>query len=236
MKDYSKAKIYKIVCNISGLVYFGSTCEPTLARRLAKHVGNYKVWRKDNSKTSYITSYKVIEGGNYDIILVEEVKCETQDQLHARERFYIESMECVNIVIPTRTMAEYCKKYRVEHDDELKQKKHNFYEKNKNTILIKQKEYRQQHKNEISIKEKEYRENHKEELCLKQKQYRDKNKEELKAKKGAICSCICGKTYTHSMKARHERTQYHQNYLNSETEINDDNLPCSLDGLELERN
>ena len=36
MPDYSKGKIYKIVCNVTGLVYVGSTCEPTLARRLAK--------------------------------------------------------------------------------------------------------------------------------------------------------------------------------------------------------
>ena len=42
MIDYSKGKIYKIVCNNTGLIYIGSTCEPTLARRLAKHVGNYK--------------------------------------------------------------------------------------------------------------------------------------------------------------------------------------------------
>ena len=133
MKDYSRGKIYKIVCNISGLVYIGSTCEPTLARRLAKHVGNYKIWRNDNNKTLYMTSYKVIEGNNYDIILIEEVICESRDQLRARERYHIESIVCVNKVIPTRTTKEYKAIYRDEHKDEIK-------------------DYRDKHKEEIYAK------------------------------------------------------------------------------------
>jgi hypothetical protein len=70
MTDYQKGKIYRIVCNITGLTYYGSTCEPTLARRLAKHVGNYKRF-KDGKEESYMTSYKVLEGGDYTIVLVE---------------------------------------------------------------------------------------------------------------------------------------------------------------------
>jgi len=189
MKDYSKAKIYKIVCNISGLVYVGSTCEPTLARRLAKHVGCYKSWKKETYH--FVTSFKVIEGGNYDIVLLEEVKCETKDQLYARERYYIESLDCVNKIIPTRTQKESTKLYREEHQEYFKKYS---------------------------------------------KKYREEHNDELKAKKNLGCSCICGKTYTNCHKSRHERTPYHQNYLKSQNEINDDNLPCSLDGLELESN
>ena len=178
MKDYSKAKIYKIVCNISGLVYVGSTCEPTLARRLAKHVGNYKIWSRDNSKTSYMTSYKILEGNDYDIVLIEEVQCETQDQLHARERFYIESMECVNIVIPHRKNQERCKKYREEHKEEIK---------------------------------------------LKKKEYHEEHKEEIKSRRGAVINCQCTKQHTLQNKARHEKSEYHQNYFKSHNEVNGDN-------------
>ncbi len=55
MPDYKLGKIYKIVCNITGKVYYGSTCEPTLARRLAKHAGNYKRWSQGKNE-SYVTS------------------------------------------------------------------------------------------------------------------------------------------------------------------------------------
>ena len=36
MVNYQLGKIYKIVDNTNGNIYIGSTCEPTLARRLAK--------------------------------------------------------------------------------------------------------------------------------------------------------------------------------------------------------
>ncbi len=52
MPDYSKGKIYKIVCNTTGLVYIGSTCEPTLARRLAGHRGAYNAFLKGKCKKS----------------------------------------------------------------------------------------------------------------------------------------------------------------------------------------
>ena len=38
VKNFQEAKIYRIVCNVTGLQYYGATCEPTLARRLSKHV------------------------------------------------------------------------------------------------------------------------------------------------------------------------------------------------------
>ena len=119
MKDYSKAKIYKIVCNDTGLIYIGSTCEPTLARRLAKHVGNYREWER--GKHNYITSFKIIEGNNYDILLLEDCVCETQDQLRARERYYIETIQCVNKNIPNRTNKEY-KETHKENYKEFKKK------------------------------------------------------------------------------------------------------------------
>ena len=42
MVNYELGKIYIIESNVSGDVYIGSTCEPTLARRLAGHVIDYK--------------------------------------------------------------------------------------------------------------------------------------------------------------------------------------------------
>ena len=41
MPDYSKGKIYIIVDNTNNTVYIGSTCEPTLAHRLAQHKKDY---------------------------------------------------------------------------------------------------------------------------------------------------------------------------------------------------
>ena len=55
MVNYQQGIVYKIVAN--GQTYIGSTCEPTLARRLARHKGSYKSWLRGNKRTSYIESY-----------------------------------------------------------------------------------------------------------------------------------------------------------------------------------
>jgi hypothetical protein len=38
MVNYELAKIYKIVCNKTGMVYIGSTCQRLLSQRLSGHV------------------------------------------------------------------------------------------------------------------------------------------------------------------------------------------------------
>ena len=65
MPNYQDGKIYKIVCNITDECYIGSTTEPTLARRLAGHVNNYKVWK--SGKCNKTTSFDIIDKGDYKI-------------------------------------------------------------------------------------------------------------------------------------------------------------------------
>jgi hypothetical protein len=94
MVNYELGKIYKIVCNITGKAYIGSTCEQTLAKRLTKHVRNYRSYLK--GKYHYVTSFKILENEDYDIILLENYPCNCKDELCARERYHQDTMECVN--------------------------------------------------------------------------------------------------------------------------------------------
>jgi hypothetical protein len=117
MVNYSQAKIYKIIDNTNGNIYVGSTCEPTLARRLAGHVSNYKQYL--NGKSHFVTSYEIIKNEDYDIILIENVKCDSKDQLKARERNYVESLDCINKCIPSRTKKEY----KQDNHEKIKEQK-----------------------------------------------------------------------------------------------------------------
>eukprot|EP01050_Picozoa_sp_SAG11_P033001 SAG11_NODE_10994_length_790_cov_20.005789_1_plen_184_part_00 len=121
MVNYNNGKVYKIVCNVTGLIYVGSTTNQFLSRRLLQHLNNYK--RYLNGKRRYITSFKILENNDYDIILLELVNCENKDELHKRERHYIETLDCVNQQIPYRTKAEYKayhKQYRIDHVEQRK--------------------------------------------------------------------------------------------------------------------
>lgn len=147
---YSKGKVYKIVCNTTGLQYIGSTCEPTLARRLAEHKKQYVRYLKGYN--NYITSYKVLENNNYEIVLIENCSCETKDQLYSRERFYIENNECVNLNIPNRKKKEYSKIYYEENKDRLIEYQKKYFEDNKDKLDEYIKQYRKQYRNKMNEK------------------------------------------------------------------------------------
>ena len=124
MVQYSLAKVYKIVCNVTGDIYIGSSCQ-SLALRLATHK-HYQ-----NSCRSRI----IIDRGNYDMILIEECPCQNKDQLHARERYHIDNSICINKKKPlteserenyrnnyNKDHKEYFKKWRVDHPNYMKEK------------------------------------------------------------------------------------------------------------------
>ena len=172
MVNYQNGKIYKLVCNSTGLVYFGSTCENTLARRLAGHTKDYKRGIK-------ISSTKIIENGNYGIFLVETYPCNSKDELNMRERFYIENNDCVNKLIPIRTEEEkklYEKEYNAKHHPE-------YYEQNKTKLLEYNKNYREENKDKIREIQKQYRNKEEAKVRHREANKRYCEKEETKVKR-----------------------------------------------------
>ena len=105
-----EGKIYKIVCLKTGLTYFGSTTCKSLNERIKKHKFNYKAYI--SGKHHYTTSCDVIQNQEYEISLIEIVEYSNKSQLYARERYYIETFECVNKLKPNYNHTEYMKKYR----------------------------------------------------------------------------------------------------------------------------
>jgi hypothetical protein len=174
LNRYARGKIYKIVSDNCDEIYIGSTCEPTLARRLAGHVGTYKRYLK--GMYNFVSSFKILEQGNYSIVLIREYPCETKEQLFAKERHYIEKYKkvCLNQIKGVGMILEIgCKEYWKKR-----------YEDNSDTIKEIQKIYREKNSDKI----------------------REHNNQKKRCK-------ACGSIYTQINKARHERTQKHQNSL-----------------------
>lgn len=166
MVNYQLGKIYKLI-SPSGLIYVGSTCE-TLSNRLSGHKSSYKRYDADKRKHK-ITSFILLDEDfdNIDIVLIEKYPCNSKEELHARERYYIDSINCVNIIKPHRTHKEWIednKEHVVEYNKEYCKK---WSEENK--------EYK-------ALKDKEWRENNKEHKAKKDKEYYEKNKEIILAK------------------------------------------------------
>jgi len=183
MVNYGNGKIYKVICSETGRIYIGSTTSP-LSKRMTQH--------RCKSGNKCMTN-DFIDG---KIFLIEDYPCERKEQLLMRERFHIESMQCVNKFIPTRTRKEYLQF-------------------NKEYTKQKLKEYQEKNKEQIKQKSKEYREKNKDQINQKHKEYREKNNEVLKEKAHQKFDCECGGKYQRSTKARHIKSNKHQAYLSS---------------------
>jgi len=145
INKYHNSKIYKLVSNHTDKIYIGSTVQP-LHKRKYNHKMAYQLFKNNIGKCNYIYSYKLIELGEIDIILIENFKCENKEELHAKERYYIELNKelCVNKQIPIRTkeenqeyMKEYNKDYRENNKETLKEKNKKYYKTNQEYKKIK---------------------------------------------------------------------------------------------------
>ena len=97
--------VYCITCLISNKKYIGSTTKEDINHRLVQHLNAYNSFL--NHKTEYCTSFDVIKNRNVMIESLERVSYDEKEELKKRERYFIETMDCVNKNIPSRTLKEY---------------------------------------------------------------------------------------------------------------------------------
>ena len=114
--------IYKIVSQNTDKIYIGSTTK-SLIKRLLGHEKDYRSYKR--GKMNYVTSFKILEYGQYHIELIESVEFDTKDELRKLEGFYINKYRniCINRCVAGQTKQETNKIYRVQNRDKLN--KHN---------------------------------------------------------------------------------------------------------------
>ncbi len=176
MPDYTKGKIYKLICNETSKIYIGSTCQ-SLCKRYGDHVAQYKYWK--NTNKNYVSSFKLIIDGNCDIVLIENYSCNNKEELHARERYWIEQYDCVNKIIPTRTQHEY----RNDNIDKIKEYDNDRYHNERklnNDYQEKIKDYRDKNKEKTQEYNKQYYINNKEKIKKATLNYANNNKDKIK--------------------------------------------------------
>ena len=125
--DYSQGKIYKIVCNKTGLIYIGSTIK-TLDERLKKHEYDMerffhtKKYNPDKLKKGYMcSSFFVFLNKDYKIGLIENYPCSSKLELEIKECNYMKLYpESVNI--SRRPIGSTCDQYNSVKYDYNKQR------------------------------------------------------------------------------------------------------------------
>ena len=106
MNKYEEyGKIYKLECNETDMIYYGSTCQRYLCNRKTTHLSNYKDFLTGKFKHN-LTAFQILKNMNFKMTLVENYPCKSREELEYRERYYIENFECINTSIPRKTVEE----------------------------------------------------------------------------------------------------------------------------------
>ena len=185
--DYSKAKIYKIINDVSDDIYIGATCQ-LLSKRMAEHRKSMKS-KRDNHLKIY---QKMLEIGveHFKILLIAETPCENVEQLRAIEGEYIRQLGTLNSQVAGRTSSDYCKEFKERYYPQ----KFVYKENNRDSINEKNREY--------------YRER-KDVICEKNRQrYNEITSEKM------TCE-VCGTIHNKKNKPLHLRSKKHQEALNN---------------------
>jgi hypothetical protein len=199
MADYTKGKIYRLVCNTTGNQYIGSTTQ-SLSQRLGGHKKDYKRFL-EGKITKQVSSFSILCENNCEMILIEDYPCENKNQLERRERHFIETVQCVNKYKPAQTkeeLKEYRQKYRQENLEKITEWRKPYDQK-----------YEQEHKVETKERKQKYYQENKEKIKERKQKYRQENQEKLTT----LTNCECGGQYQHNDRARHFNTFKHKNWV-----------------------
>ena len=122
MPNYHNGKIYKILNTITEDIYIGSTIQP-LSKRMHNHKRDATTCR-----FNMLLHEKMNELGidNFYIELFESYPCETREELHAREGYWIRELSTLNKRVAGRKRYQY----REDKAETIKAKNKQYYEKN----------------------------------------------------------------------------------------------------------
>jgi hypothetical protein len=209
MPDYTKGKIYKIIANTDEehIPYIGSTIKKYLSQRFSIHRANYLNYK--TGKTNFTSSYTLFDKygvENCKIILIENYSCATKDELHARERYWFDTIDNCNKNKPKNTQDEINNAGKIIYQKQLQ----------KNPEHNKQK-YLKQLERHPDANKKMYQRKLERNPDANKKMYQRKLElhPNLKEKLKETYTCECGSILTISNKSTHNKTQKHIKYINT---------------------
>jgi group I intron endonuclease len=88
MPNYQNRKVYKIVNDVNGDIYIGSSCSP-----LWKRWGQHKLKCLQCPNRKLYTLMNELGNQHFRIVLIENYACNSKDELTAREQIFIDQMK-----------------------------------------------------------------------------------------------------------------------------------------------
>ena len=218
--------IYKITPYECDDYYIGST--DNMKRRKKVHI--------QHTETNNSLLYKTIReyGGVFDMVVLYEYECENETQLRQEEQRALDKYKPALNMNRAYNSEEDTKQtrinWRTENREKIRARDNQKYQNNKEEIQAKRRESYKENKERLNEQSRQNYIKHKEKILARQKQQRQENKEEIREKdkkrheekrknNNPYVTCQCGKRIQTLSIYKHNRTNYHVNYINSCKEV-----------------
>eukprot|EP00952_Eustigmatos_sp_NYUAD-ZCMA_P012940 51684-Eustigmatos_ZCMA.PRE.1 len=91
-----RGTIYSIKCAVTGKEYIGSTVE-SIEKRMSVHKAHHHYWKdQTRDRISYCSSFEVLQHDDYTVTILEEIECQTTEELRQQEKCWVDMFETVN--------------------------------------------------------------------------------------------------------------------------------------------
>lgn len=208
--DYDKTHFYKLVCKDTSIkdCYVGHTTDFTSR----KYDHKQRCINPNNrGYNSPVYRFMRDNGGweNWEMVRIKTLKCENAMEARSEERKCKEEVDAtLNGNVPSRTFDEY----RKDNKDKIKEYRDNHKEEAKEYM----KEYQQKNKDKLKEYHKNYRDKKGEKLLEDKKHYYQNNKNKILEDGKQIIVCHCGASHRKDGTYRHQKTNKHQQYLQTQ--------------------
>lgn len=100
MVDYSKSKIFKIVDNVSYKQVVLCSTKKYISSVYSSYLMQYEKYKNKslnkNIKDELKEVFLILKNKNCSCVLIENYPCNSVDELKARKRTWIDSLDCIN--------------------------------------------------------------------------------------------------------------------------------------------
>ena len=232
LTDYSNCCIYKIYCLDPEIkdIYVGSTTN--FRARYMQHRASCINNSNQKSNLKLVYNFMRENGGheNWEMEIIEKFSCKSKTELLWKERQWYDKLKPkLNIKKPVETREEYNERKRLAwvrsapEKKRIKLEKHReWYQKNREEILLQIKIKKEKAKEREKERERERHkkryvedEENRKKILEERKKFYQENKDKIRKKQKEKFECECGGRFTTSSKARHQRTKKHQEYLST---------------------
>jgi hypothetical protein len=175
------------------------------------HKGNYIMFQTGTYQ--WVSSFEIIKHGDAIITLVENIPCNSKEELLRAERRYIEQTICVNKIKPITSPEE-----RVEYN---RQYSNVYRQVNNQKITEYQKEYYLSNADKLKASVKENYEKNRNIRLQYASEYNRANAEKIKERKRVVVVCDnCGCSIARWSLSNHKKSKKCLNHVPATTTIN----------------